>query len=83
MKKYVEKNFRWSYQEFGLALLGELLFAFAINLFIVPNALYNGGVLSIAQLIRTAILDLTGLNMKIDSVMHHVKLKFVYVHYEN
>jgi uncharacterized membrane-anchored protein YitT (DUF2179 family) len=66
MKKYVEKNFRWSYQEFGLALLGELLFAFAINLFIVPNALYNGGVLGIAQLIRTAILDLTGLSMKID-----------------
>ncbi len=66
MKKYIEKNFRWTYQEFLLAILGELLFAFAVNFFIVPNALYNGGVLGIAQLVRTAIVDLTGINIKID-----------------
>ena len=66
MKAYIDKNYKWTHQEFALAIFGELLFAFAINFFIVPNALYNGGVLGIAQLIRTAILDLTGINMKFD-----------------
>lgn len=54
--------FKWSANEFSKAIIGCFIFAFAINIFIVPNSLYNGGILGIAQLIRS-ILE-TILNVK-------------------
>ena len=46
---------KWNLQEFIQVLLGTLLSALAINIFIVPNSLYNGGVLGISQLLRSLI----------------------------
>lgn len=42
---------------FGLVILGSLAFSVAINLFVTPLGLYNGGVLGISQVIRTILQD--------------------------
>ena len=47
--------FKWNGRKFLSAILGCLIFAMAVNLFIVPNSLYNGGVLGISQLIRSIL----------------------------
>ena len=40
-----------------LAVLGELIAAAALNLFIVPLSLYTGGLLGFCQLVRTLLQD--------------------------
>lgn len=62
MKDRIGKIFKWDFDEILKAILGNFLFAFAINIFIVPNHLYNGGILGVAQLLRTVIVDLFGLH---------------------
>ena len=39
------------------ACFGALMFAFGLNVFIIPLSLYNGGFMGIAQLIRTFIVS--------------------------
>lgn len=45
--------FKWNIKDVVQVIVGILLISFAINVFIVPNSLYNGGVLGISQLIRS------------------------------
>ena len=40
----------------GNAILGSVMFAFGLNVFITPLSLYNGGLMGISQLIRTLIV---------------------------
>lgn len=47
-----EKNRR-----LALAVLGTLIFAAGMNLFIVPLNLYSGGFLGIGQIVRTLLVD--------------------------
>ena len=47
-------------------LIGSIIFCIAINIFIVPNNLYTGGVLGLAQLIRSIILDVFKVNIAFD-----------------
>lgn len=42
-----------SWKNFGLAVLGCLLFAVGTNIIIVPQQLFNGGVVGVAMLIRS------------------------------
>ena len=35
--------------------LGNFLFAFGLNIFIVPLGLYSGGIIGFAQIIRTLL----------------------------
>ena len=49
-----------------MAILGTLLFAIAINLFIVPNQLYNGGILGLSQLLRSLLVTLFDINLARD-----------------
>jgi uncharacterized membrane-anchored protein YitT (DUF2179 family) len=42
----------------GNMTLGSLMFAFGLNVFIIPLALYNGGFMGISQLIRTFVVKL-------------------------
>lgn len=44
------------WQHILIAMLGMLLFATGINLFIVPAQLYNGGILGISQILRTILV---------------------------
>jgi len=43
-----------------MAVLGTLLFALGMNIFIVPIGLYSGGFLGIGQILRTILVDYIG-----------------------
>ena len=50
-----------------IAILGGTLFyAAGMNLFVVPAGLYTGGIMGLAQLLRTLLIHLTGWTPKID-----------------
>ena len=65
MKKIV-KLFNWSLEDIVKVILGSILFCIAVNIFIVPNHLYTGGVLGIAQLIRSITKELFNINNSYD-----------------
>ena len=50
----------------GLAVLGTLIYAVGMNLFVVPASLYSGGVMGISQIIRTLLTRELGLSFRID-----------------
>jgi uncharacterized membrane-anchored protein YitT (DUF2179 family) len=56
----------WNLKDFIKMIIGSIMFCLAINIFIVPNDLYTGGVLGIAQLIRSIIIDVFKLNVTFD-----------------
>ena len=47
----------WNLKDFIKMIIGSLMFCIAVNIFIVPNELYTGGLLGISQLIRSIIID--------------------------
>lgn len=49
-----------------MGILGSLIVATSINLFIVPHGLYTGGLLGFCQLIRTVITQKLGLDVGFD-----------------
>lgn len=58
--------FKWNFSQLLKAVLGIFIFAFALNIFIIPMGLYNGGILGLAQLIRTLLIDSLNLNINFD-----------------
>ena len=62
----LRESFKWKKMDFLKATCGVLLFALALNWFIVPNNLYNSGVLGIAQLIRSFLVNVLHLNFNFD-----------------
>ena len=62
----LKKLFRWNKKELINAIIGCFLFAFAVNMFIVPQSLYNGGILGISQLLRTILYNLFKVNLSFD-----------------
>lgn len=77
--------FKWNFKDILQVVLGIMLLAFAINVFIVPNSLYNGGVLGISQLIRSFLenyfsfpFDIAGLiNLGFNIPLFLIAYKFV------
>ena len=65
MKKIISL-FNWKLEDVVKVLIGSLLFCYSVNVFIVPNNLYTGGVLGIAQLIRSIIIDVFKFNITYD-----------------
>ena len=65
MKK-IKKLFKWDFKDLGIVLLGSFLFCFAINFFVVPNNLYTGGVLGLAQLMRSILIEVFKIKIKFD-----------------
>ena len=45
------------FERFLLCILGGIIYAVGVNLFIVPFNLYSGGIVGISQLIRTLLAD--------------------------
>lgn len=43
--------------KYGMVLLGSVLYSMGVNFFIVPVSLYSGGVVGIAQIIRTVLIE--------------------------
>ncbi len=66
LNEQFEKIFKWQTKEFFKAAFGCLIFAIAVNLFIVPNSLYNGGILGASQLIRSGLEKNFDLNFGFD-----------------
>ena len=66
IKEKIYNVFKWDLKELLKSIIGIFLFSIAINLFIVPNNLYNGGVLGISQLLRTLIVNIFDLNINFD-----------------
>lgn len=62
----LNKFYKWDLNEFFMAIFGCLICAIAINIFIVPNKLYNGGILGISQLIRSVLDSYFGIAFKFD-----------------
>lgn len=58
--------FKWEKIDFFKTLLGTFLFAFALNIFIVPKGLYNGGVLGASEILRSLILQVFNLHTTFD-----------------
>lgn len=58
MMKTAMKN---DWTRVGLAVLGSLIYAVGINVFIVPYGLFTGGLMGLCQLLRTVILGLLGI----------------------
>lgn len=65
MKKII-KLIDWNYKDFIKMIFGSIMFCVAVNIFVVPNNLYTGGVLGIAQLIRSIVIDIFGINIGFD-----------------
>lgn len=65
MKK-IKELLNWKIEDIIKMLVGSLIFCVAINTFIVPSNLYTGGVLGIAQLIRSIIIDIFKLSISFD-----------------
>ncbi len=65
MKKII-KLFNWNIEDIIKVVVGSILFCLAINIFIVPNHLYTGGVLGIAQLIRSITKELFNIKNSFD-----------------
>lgn len=57
MKKIL-KIINWKFNDIFKMLFGSFICCLAINIFIVPNHLYTGGILGLAQIIRSIIIDL-------------------------
>ena len=64
--KIIIKLIDWNIKDVIKMLIGSIMFCLAVNIFVVPNNLYTGGVLGIAQLIRSIIVDLFGFNIGFD-----------------
>ena len=56
----------WKFADVIKVLVGSLMFCISVNIFIVPNDLYTGGVLGVAQLIRSIVIDVFKLNVAFD-----------------
>jgi len=65
MKK-VKELFNWNVKDLVKLLIGTFMFCLAINVFVVPNELYSGGVLGLSQLIRSIVVDTFDLNISFD-----------------
>lgn len=60
MQKILQKQTTLQAAQCAAILAGTLLYSIGMNLFVVPAGLYTGGIMGLAQLLRTLLLHLTG-----------------------
>lgn len=85
MKKII-KLIDWNFKDVIKMILGSLMFCISVNVFIVPNDLYTGGVLGISQLIRSIIIDVFGLNINFDfsGILYYImNIPLFFIAYKN
>ena len=66
------KLFNWGWFKFSKCIIGIFISSLAINLFIVPNNLYTGGILGLSQLLRTMINSTFHINFDISSIIYYI-----------
>ena len=60
------KSFNWGWFKFSKCILGLVIYSLSINLFVVPNHLYTGGILGFAQILRTWLVTTFNIHLKFD-----------------
>lgn len=65
MKK-IKELLNWKLEDIIKMIIGTFMFCTAINVFVVPNNLYTGGVLGISQLIRSVITSIFKIELDFD-----------------
>ena len=65
MKKIME-IIHWNINDLTRVIIGSILFCIAINYFVVPNHLYTGGILGLAQLLRSIIIEVFNIKTSFD-----------------
>ena len=63
------------YVKIAIGVLGTLIYAAGMNLFIVPVGLYSGGIMGICQIIRTILIDYMHLpisNFDISGLIYYI-----------
>ena len=50
----------------GMGVLGGIMLAVSINLFVVPQGMYSGGLYGLCQVIRTLVVERLGLATPFD-----------------
>ena len=65
MKK-IKELLNWKLEDIIKMIIGTFMFCIAINVFVVPNNLYTGGVLGISQLIRSVITSIFKIEIDFD-----------------
>ena len=50
-------------KKFGLTVMGAVIYALSVNLFIVPMGLYSGGFIGISQIVRTLLRTRFGIGL--------------------
>lgn len=70
----MKKIFRWTYLEMFTAIIGLFLYCLSIEIFIVPNHLYNGGIMGVSQLIKTVLTTIFNLKFSFDitSIIYYI-----------
>lgn len=77
---------KFKIKDFIIAFLGCLIFAVAVNMIITPMNLYNGGMMGLAQIIRTLLMDYAGLkipsNIDIAGIIYYImNIPVLYIAY--
>ncbi len=81
----IKKMFGWKLKHFLSAILGIVIFSFAVNFFVTPSHLYSGGVLGLSQLIRSIILTTFNLEPNIDiapAIYYIINIPLFYIAYK-
>ena len=63
MLQKVQQN-KWL--RLGMGVLGGILLAISVNLFVVPQGMYSGGLYGLCQVIRTLMVEHLGLETSVD-----------------
>ena len=63
MLQKVQQN-KWL--RLGMGVLGGILLAISVNLFVVPQGMYSGGLYGLCQVIRTLVVEHLGLETSVD-----------------
>ena len=70
MTDFIKNTIKWKWKDLLQVVLGVLIGSFAINTFIVPNHLYNGGVLGVSQLIRSGLESIFDLPFDVSGTIY-------------
>ena len=79
-------SFNWGWFKFGKCILGIFLYSLSVNLFVVPNNLYTGGILGLSQIIRSLLISAFNIhtNFDISSIIYYlINLPLFIVAYKN
>ena len=85
MKK-IKELLNWDLKDVIKLFIGTLMFCLSINIFVVPNGLYSGGVLGLSQLIRSIVIDVFNLNISFDfsGILYYlINIPFFVLAYKN